>query len=75
MNAGNSHRVLVGRPVFAAFAGYAALGTNERADGPSQPMTKDAAAVNQVLDRFVQIRERALRVGAWIAESANGASE
>jgi len=38
-------------------------------------MTKDVAAVNQVLDRFVQIRKSALRVGAWIAESANGASE
>ena len=61
--------------VMAAFARYAALGTNERANGPSQPMTKDLAAVNQVLDRFVPIRESALRVGAWIAESALGASE
>src|SRR5215470_4496480 len=71
MNAGNSHRVLVGRPVFAAFA----LGTNERANGPSQPMIKDLAAVNQVLDRFVPNRESALSVGAWIAASADGASE
>jgi len=61
--------------VVAAIARYAALGTNERANGPSQPMTKDLAAVNQVLDRFVPIRESALRVGAWIAESALGASE
>jgi len=44
-------------------------------NGSSQPMTKDVAAVNQVLDRFVQIRESALGVGAWIAESANGASK
>ena len=48
---------------------------SEYDNGSSQPMTKDVAAVNQVLDRFVQIRESALRVGAWTAESANGACE
>jgi hypothetical protein len=49
--------------VEVAFARHAALATHERANGSSQPMTKDLAAVYQFLDRFVQIRESALRVG------------
>jgi hypothetical protein len=60
--------------VVVAFARHAALAIHERANGPIQPMTKDLAAVNQVLDRFVPIMESALRVGAWIAESGHSAS-
>ena len=62
-------------PVISGKACIIARQASECDNGSSQPTTKDVAAVDQVLDRFVQIRESALRVGAWITESANGASE